>query len=473
MLGFCALFLTVPRFLSLRLRRPAIIAGVVLLGILCVECHAQDRNTIRRRERIERTLLTQLRFDSANASSWRLLGRVQLELDKLEKASESLTRAVSLDRLNAAAHYDLGRVFIRLGREQDAIAEFQSVMEIAGESLYADKARDHLLEFGAEPPEEIVQAGFEVRQFGGLERLPNDQNDKLQPPSSDPSNLYIRLESGVLYNSNVALSPISRNLFPGTRDSVQAFVAPTIDYQIVSRENVTAGASFAGDFNINEGDFREFNLQSYRPALYVERVVFGPLGILVPRIQYEFAHDAFEGTPFGNRHAVTASLANFWDCGGTSFVYWASDYTDFVTDGILPSVTSRDGLTHAAGFSHTFDIERRHLETVTAGVDLKRANIEGTDSAFDGVSLFTEMRMPIVEDLLLTVRGGWGFRDYRLFEFEPSRNENVWQVGAELRKRFNEHVSIAFVIDYDYFDSKNVLFAAERYVGGVVLRFEN
>ena len=79
----------------------------------------------------------------------------------------------------------------------------------------------------------------------------------------------------------------------------------------------------------------------------------------------------------------------------------------------------------------------------------------------------------IVERLLLTVRGGWGFRDYRRFEFEPSRNEHVWQLGAELRKRFNEHVSVALVIDYDYFDSKNVLFAAERYVGGVVFRFEN
>ena len=348
------------------------------MGILCVECHAQDRNVIRRRERIERTLLTRLRLESENASSWRLLGRVQLELDKLEKARESLARAVSLDRLNAAAHYDLGRVFIRLGREQDAVAEFRSVIEIAEESSYAEKARDHLLELGKELPDEIVQAGFEVRQFGGLERLPIDQNDKLQPPSSAPSNLYIRLETGILYNSNVALSPISRNLFPGTRDSFQAFVAPTIDYRFVSRENVTAGTSFAGDFNINEGDFREFNLQSYRPGLYVDRVIFGPAGILVPRIQYEFAHDAFEGAPFGNRHAVTVSLANFWDCGGTSFIYWASDYTDFVTDGILPSVTSRDGLTHAAGFSHTLDIERRHLETVTAGVDLKRADIEGT-----------------------------------------------------------------------------------------------
>jgi uncharacterized protein (UPF0303 family) len=81
--------------------------------------------------------------------------------------------------------------------------------------------------------------------------------------------------------------------------------------------------------------------------------------------------------------------------------------------------------------------------------------------------------MPLLEQLLLTVRGGWGFRDYRRFEFEPSRNEHLWQLGAELRKRFNEHVSVALVIDYDYFDSKNVLFAAERYVGGVVVRFEN
>ena len=77
------------------------------------------------------------------------------------------------------------------------------------------------------------------------------------------------------------------------------------------------------------------------------------------------------------------------------------------------------------------------------------------------------------ETVQLTVRGGWGYRDYRRFEFDPSRNENVWQAGTELRKRFNEHVSVAAVFDYDYFDSKNALFAAERYVGGIVVRFEN
>lgn len=425
---------------------------------------------------MERSLNARLRRDEGNASQWRLLGRVQLELGKLESAHQSLERAVALDNMSAAAHYDLARVLVKLDHESEAIAHFRSSIRIAEESSYADEARIRLVELGeepvAEPTDEVIQTGYAVRQFGALEKAPSERLGQ-RAQADEPENLYVRVDTGVLYNSNIALTPISRSLFPGNRDSVQVFISPTIDYQILSKQSWTAGTTFNGDFNLNEGDFREFNLQSYRPGAYIEKSIDGVGAIWTPRLQYEFAHDAFEGIAFGNRHAVTASLASYWERGGTSFAYWTTDYTDFVSDGILPSVTSRDGITHAIGFSHTLAPYRRFLDTVTTGIDLRRADVEGSDFAFDGLSVFTEAQIPIVATVELTLRGGWGYRDYRRFEFVPSRNENVWQAGGELRKRFSEHVSIAAVVDYDFFDSDNVLFAAERYVAGLQLRLEN
>ena len=39
-------------------------------------------------------------------------------------------------------------------------------------------------------------------------------------------------------------------------------------------------------------------------------------------------------------------------------------------DGILPEVTSQDGLTNSAGVSHTWDIHQRYLDAVTAAMPL-------------------------------------------------------------------------------------------------------
>jgi hypothetical protein len=49
-----------------------------------------------------------------------------------------------------------------------------------------------------------------------------------QPPLPSPSPLWVRLEAGALYNSNVQLSPISRELVPGDRASAQLGSSQTI-----------------------------------------------------------------------------------------------------------------------------------------------------------------------------------------------------------------------------------------------------
>jgi hypothetical protein len=93
-------------------------------------------------------------------------------------------------------------------------------------------------------------------------------------------------------------------------------------------------------------------------------------------------------------------------------------------------------------------------------------------SGFHGLSLYSEAVLAITQDTELTIQGGWGYRNYPDFEFTPSRNENVWRAGVELRKWLRDDLSVALVFNYDRFASENALFEAERYVTGVVTTFE-
>jgi hypothetical protein len=148
------------------------------------------------------------------------------------------------------------------------------------------------------------------------------------------------------------------------------------------------------------------------------------------------------------------------------------DAVNFAADGIFPEVTSRDGWTHTAGASHRFQIGSRFLKAFRTGVEFQRADTVGTDFAFYGGSLFAATETPLTDSLWLVLQGGWGYRHYDRFEFEPSRDEHIWRAGAELRQQLTDHLSAAAVFNYDRFDSRNPLFAAERFLSGVVLTFE-
>jgi hypothetical protein len=276
----------------------------------------------------------------------------------------------------------------------------------------------------------------------------------------------------VLYNSNVALAPLSRELSPADPASPQAFISPDLQLSLIDRRTWRTGTTFRGIFNVGSGDFREFNLQSYRPGLFFESFHFVGAKIFVPRVAYDFTHDEFDGDTFGNRHALTASLTASWNDTQSSFLYWSIDYTDFLDDGILPSVTSQDGWTNMLGFSHVYLLDYGCFKQFRAGVDWTAADPRGSDFRFRGVGLFAEGVLTVALGTELRLQGGWGYRDYPDFEFTPSRNEIVWRAGAELRKRVREDFSVAIVFNYDRFAAKNPLFDAERFVTGVVTTFE-
>lgn len=423
-------------------------------------------------QRMQQYLQSRVARNPNDASAWRMLGRTYLQAGERQQAYEALLRAVELDPLSAAAHFDFGEILVRFDQRKQAANYFAKVVRLAPDSEYADKARSRLA--GLPEPDqesEIQQASYEIRRFDGsgvLDRVLEYQSS----PDEQPGPLTLFVELGALYNSNVTLAPTSRGFVASEAASFQGFFNPAIEYRLFDSSTWRAGPTFVGNFNANERAFQDLNLQSYQPGAFVERSISLANTVLVPRVGYSFTHDEFDGATFGRRHAMTTSVTSFWDRGDTSVVYWTIDYTNFANDGVDPATTSRDGPSNSLGVSHLLPIGMRHLSSVAGGIDVQITPTDGTDFAFNGISFFLEAKMPITDRLSFILEGSFGYRDYYAATFVPSRNETLWHGGARLEQLLSDRWSLAAVFSYDRFDSKNALFAADRYIAGILTIFQ-
>lgn len=432
---------------------------------------AQDHNAdLANRELRLRARVTERPDDG---SSWRMLGRCLLQQHRHTEALEILQQAVALSPASAAAHLDLGKTWQALGDSESAAESYRTVMELAPDSDYAQSAQQALatLRSVAPPQDVIVPADYRIRRFDGSELA--DRVEPLRQPETPwwKERLSLNLETGVLYNSNVALSPLSRELSSSPSGSAQLFVEPDLLLAVFDETTWRSGPTLRGHFTVNEGNLRQFNLQSYRPGWFVEFFLFRGEQSFVPRVAYEFTHDEFDGSTLGNRHALLTSVAAYWNGEHSSTLFWSIDTSNFLNDGVLPSVTSQDGVTNALGISHDVALPFAHWRLIRGGIEVSHASTTGSDYTFNGVNLFAAAAFPLAAGLELSVTGSVGYRQYPDFEFTPTRDEILWRGGAELRKYFTDHLSGALVFNYDNFDSQNPLFASERFISGVVFDY--
>ena len=457
------------RFLSTRLRGASVFRAIALAGFLLWPALAFGQDVGHSDSGIVLEQLEQrVKTHPEDGAAWRLLAKGWIDRGMFSEAEPAAERAVALRPLSVAAWFDLGRVKQALGKKAEAREAYRTVLDLAPEGDSADSAKAELDTLG-EAEQAVVPAGFEVRQFDGQEYLDRLEDKRPAERRWFSEALEARVEMGLLYNSNVALAPVSRQLAPGDRSSAQLFAAPDLQWTLRDDTTWRTGPTFRGHFTRNESDFDRFNLQSYRPGWFGEWFLFSGERIFVPRVDYEFTHDEFAGHTLGNRHAVLSSLAAYWNDQQATYLFYGVDHTNFVRDGILPRITSQDGWTHTLGVSHDVAMPYRYLRLVRAGLDLTRTYARGSDYRFNGINLFAEGIVPLVPTVELTLGGGWGYRDYFDFEFSPSRDEFLWNANAELRKYFSETLSAALVMDYDNFDSDNRFFAAERFVAGGVV----
>ncbi len=468
-----------PDTLRSAIGRWLVLSGLMLGAAVLAEPAACPAAETAGGDAIERRLREKLQSNPEDAALWRMLGRLLLERGEADAAVKLLSRAAALDPLSSAAQYDFGRALEATGREGEAAVRFTQARELAPDSEYARRAGERLRALesagatqAARRDDQVQQAGYEIRRFDGTERIPDRLPLAEQAERPFFTDYSVTVQLGGQYNSNVALTPLSRDLSGASQDSFQALFSPNLSLDIYEADSWRLGTTFGGDFTLNEGNFQQLNLQSYRPGVFLEGDLFCGTTLVIPRIDYEFGLDEFDFERFATRHQVTASALALWSETHATIGYWGVDYTDFANDGAAPFITSRDGWTNAVGVTHEVTLTHRWVNLVRGTAQVENADAKGSDYRYYGLELSVGAVIPLAWGVEFECRGGWGIRDYPDFVSGPARNEHILTAGGELRRELAPGCSTALVAGYDRFISDNVRFDAERVLAGVLLIFE-
>ncbi len=419
---------------------------------------------------IELQLAERVRQNPADAGAWRLLGKARLQRGDSQGALEALKTAIDLDDRSAAAWLDYGRVLKGFHQSALAVDAFHRVKDLAPDTHYARDAQALLSSMAA--ASEVQTASYDIRSFDGSNTLPEVVGPDPSFWSTVEEDFRIRLEMGAQYNSNVSMAPSSRELQNGTSSSAQGNASLLVQWYAIDTGTLRFGPSFDSDFTLNEHHVDNLNLQSYRPGAFINWTTMAGGYELKPRIAYTFTHDEFGGSTFGNKHTLATSLGTVWMPGQTSTLYYSLDHNNVVNDGINPDITSQDGWSNTIGVLHDVIRKDSQFRLLRAGADYEYADTTGSNYRFQGVSLYTQGNILVAPKLMLTLKGGWAYRDYFDFTLDPSRDTNILRGSAELRKYFSYGLSAALFAGYDRFLSENDQYDTDRFQSGAVLTWE-
>jgi hypothetical protein len=429
-----------------------------------------------------------------HSDSWRMLGKALADRGDAVAAIETLNRALEIDPTNAAAHFNLGQVFLSQTKTDVATTHFEACVSIAPDSEYANEifARNLLtpsarastilnpkgdydpalptVQDPSSPASLNVQpAGYEIQSFDGADDLER-RFDQLEA-DSDPVAKRLRLfcELGILYNSNISLTPISRELLNVDAESFQAIFNPEVEWIALSNELWRSGPLLRSYSALNESNQQEFNLFSVQPGWFIERDRKVGDGEWIGRIDYVYATDLLDGNRIGDRHSSTASLIMIRPDLDVIYTYITASFTDFVDDGAIATETSLDGPSITGGVSRFFQTKKPWLPTYTLGVDLESADTRGSDFRYRAITAHGGMTFQLHERWRLIPTAGLGYRDYYAFTGDPSRDELTSRIHLRLQYQMNTTTSVSLVSGYDRFASDNELFDAQRTQAGIVM----
>lgn len=435
---------------------------------------------------MEAYLQQRLQENPQHSDSWRLLGRFYHRQNKPDAANDTFKKSLELDPDNAATHFDFGQLLLSQGDTVRAREHFRRVYEVAPESVYAEKLRKQghpepgdlsestpfqVALYELQDSEQILQAGYEIQTFDSSEELDRRVREFDRELKEEDRGWRFFLETGVLWNSNVTLTPISRQPSNVDAYSFQGILNPEIEWLAWDSEGRRAGPLLRGYFSLNQEDFQSFNLTSFQQGAFYEQDLFWNDVTHIGRFDYVYSVDRLGGDRFGDRHAVTASMTSVLPDLDVIYTYATVSFTQFDTPVIDPAVNSLDGPAYLFGLSRFFRTENPRLPTWSLGADLEHVNAEGDDFRYFGGKIHADATFQLAERLELIPSGNVGFRQYPDFTRTPDRDELTYRLAGRLRYRFTEIWSLSLVVNYDRFASDNLNFDTERWESGVVTTF--
>ncbi|WP_164100555.1 tetratricopeptide repeat protein [Candidatus Laterigemmans baculatus] len=434
---------------------------------------------------ILRMLEARVASDPLHADSWRLIGRHHHRAGNQQGAEEAFRRALEIDPQNIALHFDYGNHLSDSGNPQQARHHYRQVHVLGPESGYTRQLVERGIVFddlpgppsGASDPAnlgggpDLLQASYQIRAFDHTEETEQRLGHPELEPTLEltpPQRFRAYVEFGALYNSNVTLAPISRQLLDADADSAQGFLNPEFEWIWADWERTRIGTLGRGYFTVNESNLSDFNLASFQPGAFVERdQLFGRTD-LSGRIDYVYSLDLFGGERLGDRHAVTTSATSLRPDGDLVHLFWTASFSQFDEDGENPQVESLDGPAHTLGISRFFKWDSRWIPASTLGANVESVDTEGADFRYAGATVHGDLTLALRERISFIPEVSAGYRSYDEYTGAVSRDEVVWRVGGRLRWDWTEAMSVSAVAGYDRFASDNELFDADRTQAGIV-----
>lgn len=435
---------------------------------------------------IESYLLKRIQENPQHSDSWRLLGDYYHRQQRDDEANEAFKKSLELDPDNAATHFNWGQLLEAQGDSRAARDHFQRVYQVAPESEYAESLRKmgHLESiktsrqtpfetalYEIENSDKILQAGYEIQTFDASEDFKRRLRELDRDVAVPHKKFRLFLETGVLWNSNVTLTPISRQLFDADAAGAQGFFNPEIEWRAWDSGQRRGGPLLRGFFTKNEQNLSQFDLASFQPGVFFEQDLFHNDQTHVARFDYVYAVDLLDGDRFGDRHSATASVVSVLPDLDAIYSYLTLSYSQFDAPVATPEVNSLDGPAFLVGFSRFFRTDYPHLPTWSLGTDFEYVNTEGDDFRYFGAKIHGDATLQLADRLQWIPSGNVGFRNYPDFTGSPSRDELTYRLGSRLRYRFTEAWSVSLVANYDRFDSRHPDFNADRIECGIVTTF--
>ncbi|WP_145100556.1 hypothetical protein [Rosistilla carotiformis] len=435
-----------------------------------------------------------------HSDSWRLLGKVEAKAGNSEAAINAYSQSLRIDPENAASHFDICQLLHAIG-DPAAPYHAQQCVLLAPASDYAEQL--HAGGFAQRPPSaspsgqvhpagnrgsapaefasnktsiesgaaavDVEPVSYQIQTFDGEEELDRRLEQVRSDISPTPKRLRVLLELGVLYNTNVSLTPVSRELASNSAESFQGFINPELEWIAIRRDSWRAGPLARGYFTVNEAHQSDLDLTSGQPGAFIERDFCWGENDLIARLDYVYALDLLGGEHVDDRHSVTASVIMIRPDLDVFYAYLATGVSQFKDDGINPSATSLDGAAISGGLSRFSQTGIDWLPTWSSGIDLEYANTEGDDYRYSAINGHSDATFQFGRRLSFIPSVGIGYRNYADFTGTPDRDELTWRAGGKLRWMFSDLVALSLVGGHDRFASDNQDFDAKRTQAGLVL----
>ncbi|NND97034.1 MAG: outer membrane beta-barrel protein [Pirellulaceae bacterium] len=427
-----------------------------------------------------------------HSDSWRLIGKLETKNGNWSEAKLALMRALRLDSENAAAHFDMGELLVAMGDANLAARHFGQCAALAPKSTYAEKlyergdarrpaAADESRSRGIDAMTQFAvgnnstnagatkTVGYEIQSFDGSDDLDRRVDQLRSDADTRLKRLRVFLETGVLYNSNVSLTPISRELAKADAESLQFVFNPELEWIAIQRGPWRTGPLARGYFSVNESSQSEFDLASFQGGAFLERDLNMGQSEWIARADYVYALDMLSGDRLGDRHSITASVIAIRPDLDVIYTYITTSFSQFDDDGADPAINSLDGDAITGGISRFFQTGSAWAPTYSLGIDLSSADTEGSDFRFRSITGHGDVTFQLSQNVSLIPTFGVGQRDYYDFTGPVDRDELTWRLHGKLRWKMDAMTSISVVAGHDRFASDNEDFDAERTQGGVIV----